>query len=255
MTDADPATRDIDPAISAVHDLRVPLAVIQAQCERLSRMLDARQAAEIELIRQAAGHVAKTVDDILLRRRHRRAPLDVGAAAAAVVSRMRPLAHIRDQRIVVHAQLGLPRVLGDEDAVTSAIENLLHNALRHSPRGGTVRCEVEQRRDRVVVRVADDGPGIPAAERERVMAAFERGEGGQSGLGLAIADRAMRAHGGRVTITASASDGAIVALELPATAGGRPRRPRRIASSAEAPVTRQRATLTEAPESRRRAMR
>lgn len=255
MTDADPATRDIDPAISAVHDLRVPLAVIQAQCERLSRTLNAHQAAEIELIRQAAGHMANTVDDVLLRRRHRRAPLDVGAAATAVVRRMRPLARVHDQRIIVHAQLGLPRVLGDEDAVTSAIENLLHNALRHSPRGGTVRCEVEQRRDRVVVRVADDGPGIPAADRRRVLEAFERGEGGQSGLGLAIADRVMRAHGGRVTIAASATDGALVALELPTVAAGRPRRPRRIASPADAPVTRKRAALTDAPGARRRAMR
>ena len=112
------------------------------------------------------------------------------------------------------------RVLGDAEALGRAVRNLLENADRHAT--AVVRLELSREDGQVRLVVADDGPGIPAADRERVFdrftrldAARSRGAGG-TGLGLAISKQIVEAHGGTIGVLDGNGGGARVAVRLPA---------------------------------------
>ena len=108
----------------------------------------------------------------------------------------------------------------DERLVSRAVRNLLSNACRYAVR--TVRAEVDASGDRVWVHVDDDGPGVPAAQRELVMRRFGRldeareVDSGGAGLGLAIAASVAQAHGGDVVVGDADLGGARISLWVPA---------------------------------------
>ena len=109
---------------------------------------------------------------------------------------------------------------GDEHLIRQMLWNLIENALRYSPAGATIALSIDKRGDRVEVTVKDDGPGIPAADRERVFDRFVRleGAGGAAGagLGLPIARWIAEAHGGRLTLD-DADCGCCFRITLPCT--------------------------------------
>jgi two-component system, OmpR family, sensor histidine kinase TctE len=101
------------------------------------------------------------------------------------------------------------------DLLSEALSNLLDNAIRHTPRGGTVAVSFEERPPAIVV--SDSGPGIDAAERERVLERFSRGSGaadGGSGLGLAIVREIARLHGGDVLLRSAPQGGLQVVMQF-----------------------------------------
>jgi signal transduction histidine kinase len=111
-------------------------------------------------------------------------------------------------------------VLSDGLTMRRVLQNLIGNAIKHSDRD-TPEVTVSARRegDRVAVAVADDGPGVPSADRERIFGAFERGalpstEG--SGLGLAICRKLVERDGGTLTVEPRAPRGSLFAVRLPA---------------------------------------
>jgi len=114
--------------------------------------------------------------------------------------------------------------VGDRDRLKQVALNLLDNAARHSPAGGTVRIAARAEVETLVLEVSDDGPGIPVEERAWVFERFTRGEratGGGTGLGLAIARWVVDLHGGAIAIDdASTMDrprGCLVRVTIPAT--------------------------------------
>jgi signal transduction histidine kinase len=113
------------------------------------------------------------------------------------------------------------RIDADPDMLARVVRNLVENARRHAGPGGTVRVSSTAARGRLWVDVDDDGPGIPAAERERVFDRFHRADAGRaraaggSGLGLAIARGIVEAHGGSIRADESPLGGARVSFELP----------------------------------------
>jgi K+-sensing histidine kinase KdpD len=120
-------------------------------------------------------------------------------------------------------------VLGDADAPSRALRNLVDNAVTAAGEGGRVRVRTDHDGAHVLASVEDDGPGGPAAERERIFEGFVRLEplrGPGAGLGLAIARRVARQHGGDLTY-AGGGQGARFVLRLPAAAGTRARLRRR----------------------------
>ena len=99
--------------------------------------------------------------------------------------------------------------------------NLLDNASRHSPAGGTVRISAVAAHDTLTFEVSDEGPGIPAEERVRVFERFTRGEratGGGTGLGLAIARWVVDLHGGVIAIDDAVSQGCLIRFTIPTLA-------------------------------------
>lgn len=115
----------------------------------------------------------------------------------------------------------------DPDMLSTAIENLVSNALKFSPLGGTITVEVERREGKARLLVADRGPGIPASDRSRLFEPFYRGSSPHnrsrpgSGLGLAICRDIVRAHGGDVDLVERAGWSTVFIIELPIeTSGG-----------------------------------
>jgi len=135
----------------------------------------------------------------------------------AVVRRMAPsLATFRVRTIV---RPDLPAVWLDPVLIDQVLTNLLENALRFSPPGGEITIAASPWHGAVRVRVADQGPGIPPADRERVFEEFfgrdsDRGRAG-TGLGLAIARAIVASHGGHIWIEGAPAGGAVVVFEIP----------------------------------------
>ena len=213
----------------ASHELRTPLTVIRGQLEVLAAQEHppAQEVRRVEALVQAeVARVSRLVDDLLLLAKSDHAerflhpePIELAAYVEELWQGMTLLA---DR----HFELGpLPAgtLTGDRDRIAQALRNLIGNAIGHSaPQRGLVRLAVHAE-DGGWVRflVDDDGPGIPAAERERVFdrfhridAARDRASGG-AGLGLAIVHAIAVAHGGTVSASESPEGGARLQLLLP----------------------------------------
>lgn len=127
-----------------------------------------------------------------------------------VVERLRPLADHKQVRVEVDIPAGLIG-LADGEAFSRALGNLLHNAIKFTPAAGRVRVQARPQGGEIILHVADTGPGVPLADRERVFERFFRGDrsrkGGGTGLGLAIAKHVVEAHGGRLWMEAEGLPG------------------------------------------------
>ncbi len=189
-------------AAEAAHELRTPLARIAslAQTARANASEAARDAAFAK-IAAVAVDASGTISDLLALVREERVapklsePVDLGSVARAAVDAAggSGLAH------EVDAGEGC-WVEGDERRLRRLVENLVENANRHARTGVRVRVACDGAR--VAVSVEDDGPGVPAAMRERIFERFVRADDDErgSGLGLAICRAIARAHGGDVVL-------------------------------------------------------
>lgn len=215
---------------SVTHDLRTPLASIKAGVTSLLdrevhhdeaqvRELLTTVLEETDRLNRLVGNIldlAKIRAGALI---PRRAPTAIDEVAEAVVARLRP----RLGAGAVHVELllddDLPEVPADPVQLDQVMTNLLENAARHSPIGGTIRLRVERTEQAIRVRVSDEGPGIAREEHEKVFEAFYRGhespESAGSGLGLAIAKAIVTAHGGRIWIEETTGGGTAVVFEIP----------------------------------------
>lgn len=140
----------------------------------------------------------------------------VAALAALLVGRRMLRARSITLRLSPSPEEHSLPVRGHSGQLMRLFTNLLLNAIRHSPEGGTVALEVAMAGRQVRVAVVDQGPGIPPQARERVFDRFWSGsdQGGTSGLGLAIAQAIARRHGGRLSVADSAG-GCVLLVELP----------------------------------------
>jgi two-component system, OmpR family, sensor kinase len=209
----------------ASHELRTPVAALQATAETLLREQPARprrDQLEAELAR-GTQRLGRLVDDLLnLARLQANEPLraeevDLTQVSESVASetRTRTPAHIS----VAH--LGPAVVIGDPDALTRAVRNLLDNAVRAGGDDGRVLVRLHRSATHVRATVSDDGPGVPPDERERIFEGFVRlngSSGAGTGLGLAIVRAIARQHRGTVTCD-DCETGAQFTLELPAANG------------------------------------
>ena len=130
-------------------------------------------------------------------------PFDLGSVCAEVFDFYEPLAESKGVDMVIDAVGPLP-VRGDQDLMREAVSNLVDNAIKFTPAGGTVRIEARMAEERPFIRVSDTGPGVPLEERERIFERFYRGErSGNSpghGLGLNIAETIANLHGFQLTV-------------------------------------------------------
>jgi signal transduction histidine kinase len=142
--------------------------------------------------------------------------------AEAAVAEQQPFADGKRIDVEVDADPAVA-VHGSEDALGILAKNLLDNALRYTPEGGRVEVRVQGIADEAVLEIADDGPGIPPEERDRVFDRFYRGRDVEvpgSGLGLAIAREVAALHGGRLSLLPGLQGrGVTVRLTLPMASG------------------------------------
>jgi signal transduction histidine kinase len=204
----------------ASHELRSPLATIVAGLE-LVRGRDERDTTRIAAMREDADRIERLVEDLLLLARadERGLPCGDGEVDLDEILYAEQLRLRSISAIDVVVDVDAVRVHGDRSQLARAVRNLVDNAVRHC--AGTVELRLHREDGAVVLAVGDDGPGIPADDRERVVRRFVRLDAGRgraaggAGLGLAIVDEVARAHGGGVTIGESALGGALVRVRLP----------------------------------------
>jgi len=203
----------------AAHELRSPLANMRTQLEVALRLGDSADWSRVadDLLADTA-RLARLVDDLLLLARSDSAaragptePVELGGLAREVAARY--------PAVTVAATNGPLWTVGEPDALRRVVANVLDNAVRHA--GASVVLGVAGDGPEHVVTVTDDGPGIPAEDRDRVFERFTRlddartRDGGGSGLGLAIVRELVRRHGGSVAL-ADAGPGLRVEIRLPA---------------------------------------
>lgn len=219
MTPADLAAgREPEALARLVHDLRSPLAVIRGLCFALQRE-EARPAhrRHLELIDGEVDRITHGLERLLAPARPPVAGACLVSLVASAVERHRPAAARRGAALTLRAPHAPMSVRADADDVRRILDNLIGNALRHSPEGGQVRLSIRRRAALAAVTVRDGGPGVPAADRERIFVAGDRGTapvGEGHGLGLAICRDLAHRHGGSLEL-ASRGPGAAFRLVLP----------------------------------------
>lgn len=213
-------------ADDASHELRTPLTVVASELEialRRPRTPEQWEATgrtaldEVERLGQLVGAMLRLA-------RADAAPLvgvepvDLTALVDTTVAARRP-AGDAGPAVVVAPGADATWVDGDAEALSVALSNLLDNALRYATAAGRVEISIEQKPDEVCAHVDDTGPGVPAEQREAILAPYSRGSGAHSdgaGLGLAITKRIAEQHGGRLRVGDAPGGGARFTLALPA---------------------------------------
>ena len=218
-------------AADIAHELRTPLAVIQANLEAILDGVRPLSTDAVEDIHQETQLLARLVADLRdlslaeagqlpLQKR----PTDLDALARSTVARFAARAGERGVRLAVEATEGLPRAHVDPDRLAQVLGNLLENALRHTARGGAVdiRLGPGEQPDTLQVTVRDTGSGIPAEHLPNVFEHFYRADGARSratggtGIGLAVVKQLVEAHGGRVSVESPSGEGTVFEFVLPA---------------------------------------
>ncbi|MEX2159669.1 MAG: ATP-binding protein [Dehalococcoidia bacterium] len=210
------------------HELRTPLAAIKSLIETLEAgALDEPETAKDFLARanQEVDRLVRLVEELLELSKIEsgdvpleREPVALADVIDGAVDRLLPQARAKHVELSYEAN-DLPIVLGDPDRLERVLANLLLNALKFTPEGGSIRVRAIAEDDSVVVSVADTGAGIAAEDVSRVFERFykvdrARGSGG-TGLGLAIVKHMVEAHGGRVAVVSEEGQGATFTFTIP----------------------------------------
>jgi signal transduction histidine kinase len=214
------------------HELRTPLTAIRASSGLLldadSETLSPTQLRLIKSIARNTDRLSVMVTDLLdmARLQSGRLPLrcelvDLRPIVRASLSAMRPVMEQKEQSIEAKLVHDLPRVMADRRRVEQILVNLLANAHRYTPSGGHVLVTASKDQDFVLVTVADDGPGVPAEERDLIFQRFyrgtvaRRGEPAGAGLGLAVAKSLVGLHGGEIGYKDAPGGGSQFYFRLP----------------------------------------
>ena len=215
------------------HELRNPLAPIVTALRLMSVHPDADASREKAIITRQVDHLVRLVDDLLDVSRITQGkiqleatPVELSTPIAQAIEMVRPLVDERGHSLEVDLE-PLLVVSGDEQRLAQVFANLLNNAAKYTDRGGHLSIRGRREGDLVVIRIEDDGVGIPADLLPRVFDLFEqapqaldRSRGGL-GLGLAIVRSIVNLHGGRVEAQ-SEGRGTLMTVRLPASEAAPP---------------------------------
>jgi two-component system OmpR family sensor kinase len=217
------------------HELRTPISVIQGNVEALQDGVFPLTSEALEPIRAKTALLARLVEDL----RHLalaeagqlpldRHPTDLATLLRHAVVAFEPAAEAKSVRLQLTQEPGeLPLADLDAQRIEQVLVNLLSNALRYTPPGGSISIQLNrQDAGRLLVHVTDTGPGIPAGALPDVFERFYRvdkgrareDDGGGSGLGLAVARSIVRAHGGEIGVESPPGQGATFWFTLPVAA-------------------------------------
>ncbi|MBI3969266.1 MAG: HAMP domain-containing protein [Chloroflexi bacterium] len=213
------------------HELRTPLASIRAHLETIlgdDRLEAAEQQRYLAIIDRETKELSRLIGDLfdLSRAEARALPLDLkpmplGEAIRVATERLSAIAR-RERKVTLVADEGDALIVeADFDRVVQVLDNLLRNALRHTPEGGLVQVSVGLAGGEALVTVADTGAGIDESELPHVFERFYRGDParnrstGGAGLGLAIVRELVEAMGGKVSASSQPGEGSRFSFTLP----------------------------------------
>jgi signal transduction histidine kinase len=214
-----------------VHDLRHPLSSLGLLAEVLEteEMTPHEREAAIAQMRALGSEMSRLVDGVLVASRLEAGVFSVEPRPIAVSTVVQPLLAVftpvaSRRRIALAFEGSLDQhVLADPQKLRQALDNLVANALKFTPRGGRVRMRVSREAHSSAFEIADSGPGVPEAERDTIFDRYKQGARGRAaggaGLGLAIARGIAEAHRGSLTVSTADLGGAAFRLTLPALGG------------------------------------
>ncbi len=227
LAEVDRVRRDLVANVS--HELRTPITALRAGLENL---VDGVAPPDPQALHTMLGQVerlGRLVAQLL--------DLSKLESGAVPLNRQRFMLRPMLEQAVNEARLHAPPQIelhvdadaalaadADPERVHQVIANLVENAVRHSPTGGTVHVSARSNGEAVLIEVCDEGPGIPPGEEERIFERFYRADasrsrsGGGSGLGLAIARWIVDMHGGAIKAEAAQPTGCRMVVEIPAVA-------------------------------------
>lgn len=212
--------------INVSHELRTPMTSIQGFAEALRDQVVAdpeRRQRYLEIIAQESGRLSRLVTDLFDVAKLEAGQIELRLQTISLTSW---LVDVAEQGRQIAAPSGVEidlqvapeaeaaRLHGDGDRLSQVMTNLLHNAVRFSPSGGTVTIGAGLEGDRIRITVRDHGPGIPPDEKERVFERFFQGQTKGTtahkgaGLGLAIVRSLILAHGGEIGVESTPGEGA-----------------------------------------------
>ncbi len=215
------------------HELRNPLTAIRASAQlvllRARDVLDARQRQWVQSIDDSVDRLLSLVTRILELNRLRagvfplvRQPIDLDKVVARALDVLGPQAEQQGLRLEQTTAGDGVVIAADEEALTQLLLNLVGNAIKFTPKGGSVHVAVIDAAADVELTVRDSGPGIPAADLNRIFEPYQQAHQGRngSGLGLAIVKGLVEAHGGSISVDSEEGKGTCFVVRLPKTAQG-----------------------------------
>jgi signal transduction histidine kinase len=221
------------------HELRTPLAVICSAGENLADgvVADAAQVKTYGSLIEAEGRRLGDMVERVLRfagissgqQTQVRAAVDLSRVIADAVHGVAGEARERGVVLTINPHAPLPATMGDADALRSAVQNVVGNAVKYSPAGGAVEITADAVDGGIIrLRVADHGIGIDAADLPQIFKPFFRGRRAVdtqvrgSGIGLSVVQQVVRSHGGDVRVDSRADEGTTVTIVLPIVSSANP---------------------------------
>src|SRR5881396_9593 len=205
------------------HDLRTPLSVIRGHLEMLaekngkSKLPIAAAASQVERLDQLVDRILAGVRSDRPELSLRRTRFDLRATVTAALREVAPMAR---RHKLSGPRAGQPVfVRGDRRRTAEVVAGLVHNATKYAPQGTRIAVKIERADDRAIVRVQDQGRGVPPNERSRIFEPYARGAGNDevpgSGIGLFASRRVVEGQGGDIWVEDAPERGAVFAFTVP----------------------------------------
>ncbi|MDH4569839.1 HAMP domain-containing protein [Pseudomonas sp. BN414] len=214
--------------LRASHELRTPVTGMQMAFGLLNERLhfdpDGREADLLKTVDEEMQRLVRLINDLLDFSRYQsgvqvleRVSCDIQELLAALRQRFEPQASEHGIEIELDLHAPLPRMNLDRLQIERVLDNLVGNAIRHSPNGGHIRLQARRHGERVLVSVADDGEGVPYSQQSRIFEPFVQvgHRMGGAGLGLALCKEIVQLHGGRIGLYSRPGHGAQFYMTLP----------------------------------------
>jgi PAS domain S-box-containing protein len=212
------------------HELRTPLALVRGHAELLEAgwlgELNAEQLQSVTVILRRSEMLSKLVDDIvgiltIEKKGLKREPLDLSQMIHTLLTEFKTAAEKNNLGLSAEIEPELPRVMGDGMALRRALDNLVSNAVKFTPAGGSISVRLSRAAQFLALQVTDTGIGIPEDKQARIFERFYQVDGsatrkyGGVGLGLALVKEIVEAHGGQIAVTSQLNTGTTFSLLLP----------------------------------------
>ncbi|PKL98062.1 MAG: PAS domain-containing sensor histidine kinase, partial [Gammaproteobacteria bacterium HGW-Gammaproteobacteria-9] len=214
--------------LRASHELRTPVTGMQMAFsllrERLRYPAGSRESDLFDTVHEEMQRLVRLINDLLNFSRYQSGQqkleleqCDIPELLEAARQRFEVAANEQDVQLKLELQQPLPTLMLDRQQIERVMDNLLSNALRHTPKGGEVRLLARHHGERMILSVEDNGEGIPYSQQARIFEPFVqigRRRGG-AGLGLALCKEIAQLHGGRIGVHSRIGHGTIFYVALP----------------------------------------
>ena len=220
------------------HELRTPLTTVKSYTETLQEMISDENIdvdtieGFLGVINSEADRMTRLVRDLLLLSSldhsindMTKSELDIASLTKGIVEKLQHSAKEKSQTLSYEPTNAIPVVLGNSDRLEQVITNVITNALKYTPDGGDILVSTMHMFNNVIIKVKDNGIGIPQKDIDHIFERFYRVDKARSrqmggtGLGLAIAKEIVEAHGGTISIKSKPRQGTTVMIKIPVSKG------------------------------------